>query len=487
MKLARFIVKYRYIFLGLFAALAVASVFFIGKTKVNYDLKKYLPDDSDTNVSLGILESEGFGYNCMMNVMLKGESVNSAQAIAATLETRLNDGAESPRVSLVTISFDESGEYALLQIAVNGDEFSENADYVAEKVPELLDGEDFAVSGGIVQNRELTDAINRELPIILGVSVAVVLVILLATSSSWTDPLLFLIVVGVAALLNMGTNFIFGSVSYITQSVAVVLQLALAMDYSIILLHNYNAKTDEGLDAEEALTRALSESFASVFSSCLTTVAGLAALLFMTFTIGFDIGMVLSKGVLISMITVFLLMPALILLFKKPIAKTRHKRLMLPTKRLSGFSFSLRKVISLASVVVIAGCAVLSIGFNTYSFKVNLASDGQAEQVTEIFGNNNMFMVLFEKGEEDENIAGHREIVSFLENYEDFKNEDGADRDVTAIYSPVKEYTEQELSGMLRLDSDMVEKLYLFMEKAGRRLLRWKYVSLPRNICRREY
>ena len=357
MKLARFIVKYRYIFLGLFAALAVASVFFIGKTKVNYDLKKYLPDDSDTNVSLGILESEGFGYNCMMNVMLKGESVNSAQAIAATLETRLNDGAESPRVSLVTISFDESGEYALLQIAVNGDEFSENADYVAEKVPELLDGEDFAVSGGIVQNRELTDAINRELPIILGVSVAVVLVILLATSSSWTDPLLFLIVVGVAALLNMGTNFIFGSVSYITQSVAVVLQLALAMDYSIILLHNYNAKTDEGLDAEEALTRALSESFASVFSSCLTTVAGLAALLFMTFTIGFDIGMVLSKGVLISMITVFLLMPALILLFKKPIAKTRHKRLMLPTKRLSGFSFSLRKVISLASVVVIAGCA----------------------------------------------------------------------------------------------------------------------------------
>ena len=214
MKLARFIVKYRYIFLGLFAALAVASVFFIGKTKVNYDLKKYLPDDSDTNVSLGILESEGFGYNCMMNVMLKGESVNSAQAIAATLETRLNDGAESPRVSLVTISFDESGEYALLQIAVNGDEFSENADYVAEKVPELLDGEDFAVSGGIVQNRELTDAINRELPIILGVSVAVVLVILLATSSSWTDPLLFLIVVGVAALLNMGTNFIFGSVSY---------------------------------------------------------------------------------------------------------------------------------------------------------------------------------------------------------------------------------------------------------------------------------
>ena len=283
MKLARFIVKYRYIFLGLFAALAVASVFFIGKTKVNYDLKKYLPDDSDTNVSLGILESEGFGYNCMMNVMLKGESVNSAQAIAATLETRLNDGAESPRVSLVTISFDESGEYALLQIAVNGDEFSENADYVAEKVPELLDGEDFAVSGGIVQNRELTDAINRELPIILGVSVAVVLVILLATSSSWTDPLLFLIVVGVAALLNMGTNFIFGSVSYITQSVAVVLQLALAMDYSIILLHNYNAKTDEGLDAEEALTRALSESFASVFSSCLTTVAGLSAVIHVLF------------------------------------------------------------------------------------------------------------------------------------------------------------------------------------------------------------
>lgn len=468
MKLARFIVKFRYVFLGLFAALAVAGIFFIGKTNVNYDLKKYLSDDSDTNVSLGILESEGFGYNSMMNVMLKGSSVSKAQQLAAELGTRLNEGAEqNPRVSIVTVSYDESGSFALLQIAINGDEYSENASYVADKVPQLLEGEDFAASGGVVQNRQLTKAINRELPIILGVSVAIVLVILLITSSSWIDPLLFLIVVGVAALINMGTNFIFGSVSYITQSVAVVLQLALAMDYSIILLHNYNSKIDGGLEPAEALTKALSESFASIFSSCLTTVAGLAALLFMTFTIGFDIGMVLSKGVLISMITVFLLMPALILLFKKPIAKTRHKRIMIPTKRLSGFSFSLRKVIALASAVVIAGCAVLSIGFNTYSFKVNLGSDEESKQVAEVFGSNNMFMVLFEKGDETENLAGHQEIVNFVYNYSEFQNTDGTNRDVTAIYSPVMKYTEEELVGMLHIDADMAEKLYMFMEKSG--------------------
>lgn len=468
MKLAKFIVKFRYVFLGLFLAFAVASVFFVGKTNINYDLKQYLPDDSDTNVSLGILEDEGFGYNCMMNVMLNGGSVSKAHQIATELEYKLNeDSAQNPRVAIITVSFDESGNHALLQIAINGDEFSENASYVVNKVPELLAGEDFAVSGGAVQNMQLTQAIDKELPIILGVSVAVVLVILLATSSSWIDPILFLIVVGIAALLNMGTNFIFGSISYITQSVAVVLQLALAMDYSIILLHNYNSKMEEGLEPKEALTKALSESFASIFSSCLTTVAGLAALLFMTFTIGFDIGMVLSKGVLLSMVSVFLLMPALILLFKKPIAKTQHKRLMIPTKRLSRFSFSLRKAITLTSAVVIAGCAVLSMGFNTYSFKVNLGSNEDSNQVADVFGNNNMFMVLFEKGSESENLAGHQEIVNFVYGYSDFKNEDGTNKGITAVYSPVVKYTEEELVGMLHIDSDMVEKLYMFMEKSG--------------------
>lgn len=167
---------------------------------------------------------------------------------------------------------------------------------------------------------------------ILIIVALVVLVILTIVSQSWIEPLIFALVAGGAILINMGTNILLNalpnignSMSFITKAIAAVMQLALAMDYSIILLHAYKEQKAKGLNKNEAMTNALSSSFAPVSSSSLTTIAGLVALMFMSFSIGFDVGLVLAKGILVSLLCVFLFMPALLILFDPLLEKTKHK------------------------------------------------------------------------------------------------------------------------------------------------------------------
>ena len=201
--------------------------------------------------------------------------------------------------------------------------------------------------------RGLQMKIGQEIPVALAISVAVVLVMLTVTSHAWLEPLLILFVLAVSIVLNMGTNFVFSSVSFITFAVCAILQLALSIDYAIMLLHAWNAHLDSGMDAKEAMVEALSECFMRIASSALTTVAGLLSLLFMSFTIGFDIGMVLSKGIVISMLCVFLLMPSLTLLCGKALRRTKHKALPIGGDRLAGLVFRIRKPLAAGMVLLV--------------------------------------------------------------------------------------------------------------------------------------
>ena len=201
--------------------------------------------------------------------------------------------------------------------------------------------------------RGLQMKIGQEIPVALAISVAVVLVMLTVTSHAWLEPLLILFVLAVSIVLNMGTNFVFSSVSFITFAVCAILQLALSIDYAIMLLHAWNAHLDSGMDAKEAMVEALSECFMRIASSALTTVAGLLSLLFMSFTIGFDIGMVLSKGIIISMLCVFLLMPSVTLLCGKALRRTKHKALPIGGDRLAGLVFRIRKPLAAGMVLLV--------------------------------------------------------------------------------------------------------------------------------------
>ena len=201
--------------------------------------------------------------------------------------------------------------------------------------------------------RGLQMKIGQEIPVALAISVAVVLVMLTVTSHAWLEPLLILFVLAVSIVLNMGTNFVFSSVSFITFAVCAILQLALSIDYAIMLLHAWNAHLDSGMDAKEAMAEALSECFMRIASSAMTTVAGLLSLLFMSFTIGFDIGMVLSKGIIISMLCVFLLMPSVTLLCGKALRRTKHKALPIGGDRLAGLVFRIRKPLAAGMVLLV--------------------------------------------------------------------------------------------------------------------------------------
>ena len=189
---------------------------------------------------------------------------------------------------------------------------------------ELL-GEKGHYSGPAIENKTLEESISREMPMIMAAGVVVIFAVLAITTTSWFEPVLFLLTMGIAIILNMGTNIIFGQISFLSHGIAAVIQLAVAMDYSIFLLHSFTAQKQKGLSDEEAMAAALHQAVDSIVSSGVTTIVGFVALALMRFTIGRDLGFVLAKGIVCSLATVLILMPALILRFQDRIRKTQHR------------------------------------------------------------------------------------------------------------------------------------------------------------------
>ncbi|MBE5730857.1 MAG: hypothetical protein E7350_02775 [Clostridiales bacterium] len=381
-KIARFIVKYRIYFAILFIALALVGAFCSSLVKQNYDLSKYLPPDSDTTQGLAIMKDE-FGLSSSVTVMAEMDENELPQ-----LKGKL---AAINGVQLVTLGGYKDGN-ALLNITLVGDEYSENTQNALNEIKSALEGMDYALCSGIETTVDLRKSLGAEMPIIMAIAIVIILAVLFITSRSWLEPLLLGIVLLCAVLINMGSNIIFGEISYVTFTVSAILQLALSLDYSIILLHAYNAQKENGISREEALIRALAHNMKPISSSGLTTIAGLVALFFMSYTIGFDIGIVLAKGIFVSLLCVIMFMPALIMFFGKALSKTEHKAIHLGGAKVAKASVSMRKVLPAAMVVIIVLSFFLQMG-NTYTFGI---SNQTAEQkaVADRFGNTNQAVVI---------------------------------------------------------------------------------------------
>ncbi|MBO7364465.1 MAG: MMPL family transporter, partial [Lachnospiraceae bacterium] len=253
--------------------------------------------------------------------------------------------------------------------------------------------------------------------------VAIVILVLLLTSHAWLEPVVILFVLAVSIVINMGTNFVFPDVSFVTFAVSAILQLALSIDYAIMLLHTYNAFCDQGMGPEEAMTEALAQCFMRIASSAMTTVAGLLSLLFMSFTIGFDIGMVLSKGIVISMLCVLLLMPGAALLLKKPLMATRHRPIRLGGEHLGRWIWRMRWPIAIVLTAAVAGGAYLN-ARNTFSFTDTGATDGtENSRISEVFGASNPLVLMVPSEGKDSDYDRQRALVSDLEA---LKGADGA-------------------------------------------------------------
>lgn len=397
-KVARFIVDKRKAFYLVFIAAFLFCAASINKVQVNNDITSYLPAQTETRRGLTIMDEEFITLGTA-NVMVANVTYETAQELAKTLE-------QIPGVS--EVAFDDTTEHykdasALFTISFDGEETDPATVEAMNEVLAALEGYDVYSSTQI--GRDESASLQKEMTVILAIAAVVIVVVLLFTSKSYMEVPVYLIVFATAAVLNMGTNFIFGTISFITNSIAVVLQLALAIDYAIIFCHRYMEERDNGLSPREADIAALSKAIVEISSSSLTTISGLVALMLMQLRIGFDMGIVLSKGIVCSMLCVFLLMPGLLMLFSGPIDRTRHRNLVPKINFWGKAVVRLRYVLPPIFLVVVVAGAVLSSQcdyvFDTNDTDFDNKPDWRIadEKVADTFGSKNTIAVLVPRGD----------------------------------------------------------------------------------------
>ena len=397
-KVARFIVDKRKAFYLVFIAAFVFCAASINKVQVNNDITSYLPAQTETRRGLTIMDEEFITLGSA-NVMVSNVTYQTALDLSHKLEDI--EGVSE-------VAFDGTEEHyknssALFTISFDGEETDPATVEAMNEVLSALEGYDVYSSTQIGRDESAT--LQQEMTVILAIAAVVIVVVLLFTSKSYMEVPVYLIVFAAAAVLNMGTNFIFGTISFITNSIAVVLQLALAIDYAIIFCHRYMEERDNGLDPREADIAALSKAIVEISSSSLTTISGLVALMLMQLRIGFDMGIVLSKGIVCSMLCVFLLMPGLLMLFSGPIDRTRHRNLVPKINFWGKAVVRLRYILPPIFLVVVVAGAVLSSHcdyvFDTNDTDFDNKPDWRIadEKVTDTFGKKNTIAVLVPRGD----------------------------------------------------------------------------------------
>ena len=397
-KIARFIVDKRKAFYLIFIAAFLFCAASINKVQINNDITSYLPAQTETRRGLTIMEEEFITLGSA-NVMVPNVTYQTALELSEKLEG----------ISGVSeVVFDDTQEHykqssALFTISFDAEETDPATIEAMNQVLAALDGYDVYASTQIGRDESVT--LQQEMTVILLIAAVVIVVVLLFTSKSYMEVPVYLIVFVVAAVLNMGTNFLFGTISFITNSIAVVLQLALAIDYAIIFCHRYMEERDNGLDPREADISALSKAIVEISSSSLTTISGMVTLMLMQLRIGFDMGIVLSKGIICSMLCVFLLMPGLLMLFSGPIDRTRHRSLVPKINFWGKVIVRLRYVMPPVFLVIVAASAILSarcdyvFDANDTDFDNKPAWRIADEKVADTFGSKNTIAVLVPQGD----------------------------------------------------------------------------------------
>ena len=337
-KFGKAVVKLRIPILLLAVVLLIPSVFGMLGTRINYDMLSYLPDDIDTVKGQNILMDE-FGKGAFTFIVVEDMESKDVAALREKIEQVPHVDSAIWYDSLADLSvpmealpdqiYNAFNDGNATMIAVFFDT-SSSADETIEAIEELrrVTGKQCFVSGISALVTDLKNLCEREEPIYVGIAVLCALLAMELLTDSWLVPPVFLLGIGMTILMNMGTNYFLGEISYITKALAAVLQLAVTMDYSIFLWHAYCARKRTTADRYEAMADAIGETVTSVSGSALTTIAGFLALCFMSYTMGMDLGVVMAKGVLLGVLGSITILPALILLFDRALEKTMHRSLI---------------------------------------------------------------------------------------------------------------------------------------------------------------
>lgn len=463
-KISSGIVGFKYGVLIIFAILLISSFFLIPKVHINYDILTYFPDSS--MVKQGIEKStEEFGQINDLTILVKNVSANQGQEIALEL-TKLEN------IHNVLYSADQESSYkdgnAIIRVLIDetdskGD--SVDLQLVVENIKSTIDNYAYALDGGVVNSILLKNVLSNEMPIIMLVAISIVLLILILMSKSWIEPFLFLIVTGVAILINLGTNIVFTQISFMTSAICALLQLALSMDYSIVLLSRYDQEKKLINDNKVAMARAMAHCISPVSASALTTIAGLIALCFMEITIGIDLGLVLIKGIFWSFVTVYTVLPALLLIFSSLHDKTRHKAININANKLASFSVNHKKVISaVALCAIIIGAFAQSLmvyDFSVEAVKHDSPAYAQKAEIIETIGEQNIMLILVPKDDyEKQKVA-----VQYLDNL--YYNGHKAYSSVASITTTALfiEYSASEIKENYKFSDELINKIYDYAQK----------------------
>ena len=338
MRFSKAVVKFRIPIIILALILAVPSVLGIIGTRINYDMLDYLPDTMDTVVGQQKLMDD-FGKGAFSFIIVEDMPDKDVSALKQKIEKVDHVETVLWYDSLIDISvpkellpekiYNEFNTKNATMLAVFFNT-STSADITMDAVREIrsIAGKQCFVSGMSALVTDLKDLCEKEEPIYVAIAVVLAAVAMVVFLDGWLVPFVFLASIGLMILLNLGTNYFFGEVSYITKALSAVLQLAVTMDYSIFLWHSYNEEREHFDDHKKAMEVAISKTLTSVVGSSLTTVAGFAALCFMTFTLGRDLGIVMAKGVILGVIGCVTVLPSMILVLDKPLHATRHRPLL---------------------------------------------------------------------------------------------------------------------------------------------------------------
>ena len=363
MRFSKAVVRGRVTILILTVLLMIPAVFGMLETRINYDMLNYLPDDMDTVIGQNAL-LEDFGKGAFSFIVVE----NMPEKDVAALQEKLESVEHVETVLWYNSLMDTSIPMQLLPDKLydafnTGDatmmavffDTATSADETMDAIREIrsIAGKQCFVSGMSALVTDLKDLCEREEPIYVAIAVVLACVAMMVFLDSWLIPFVFLASIGAAILLNLGSNWFMGEISYITKALSAVLQLAVTMDYSIFLWHSYNEQRAIYPDKCEAMAHAISATLTSVVGSSITTIAGFLALCFMSFTLGRDLGIVMAKGVLLGVLSCVTVLPSLILLLDKPLQKTRHRSIL---PKMDGLAKGVTKVfpVFLALFVVLA-------------------------------------------------------------------------------------------------------------------------------------
>ena len=410
-RMARFIIHKKGWIESVFVAGGVFSLIAMLFVNVNYDLTEYLPASARSCIGLDLMEDE-FGYPGTARLMIKDVSLYEAKQYKDKLEAV--DGVDQILWCDSTVNIYSGEDFirqkdiedyykdgcAVMDITFDQGDTAKKTSQAIDEMKAITGDKGYYV-GMAVQNKSLTENVESEMNLILTVAVIMIFAVLCISTTAWSEPFLFLLVMGVAILLNRGTNIFIGTVSFLTNNVAMVLQLATSMDYSIFLLDAFSREKQKGLSEEQAMINAIDAAINSIFASSLTTVVGFLALVSMKFTIGFDMGLVLAKGIVFSLITVLFFMPAMILKFSRWNDKTRHRPFLPSFRKFSEWVYRVRYA-SLIIMLILAPPAYVAQGMNDFLYGNSAVGASEGTQVyaddqviSREFGRSNMMLAMY--------------------------------------------------------------------------------------------